>query len=80
MVAGCPCGGGSASDEDVVEVRLRYNGGCDVNIEGPIYTREGCVNVVYAVIFSIGEKCVMWVGINSECPEGSRQAEVSIWV
>ena len=26
-----------------------------MNIEGPIFTREGYVNVVYALIFSIGE-------------------------
>ena len=28
-----------------------------MNIEGPIYTHEGCVNVVCAFIFSMGEVC-----------------------
>ncbi len=57
VVAGCPCSGEGASEEYIVEVWLSKDGGCDVDIQDYIYTHEGCVDAVYALVFSIGEVC-----------------------
>ena len=61
MVSGCPSGRRGASKEYIVEVGLGECRRCDKNIEGPVYTHKGCMNVVGALIFSVVEVC--YVGV-----------------